>query len=241
MPAPAQGQEVATAFAELAETLASDLDIDTYLAAVCRHCVALVSAQYAVIGYPDGSALRVAASSDAGRRLVSDSPDPAQGPWAQCMSTGELIAVADLRSRLDQWPWFARQAMAAGLSTVTVVPLSPRGAVTGALALLGGTPPDASAIMLTLSLADAAGAGIVLSGELRRQERAIRQLQTALSSRVVIEQAKGILAERWQVTPDEAFGRLRRLARATQRRLSDLAVAVIEGTIEIAPDGTMAT
>ncbi len=244
MSAPAQGQDVAAAFAELAETLASDLDIDKYLAAVCRHCVGLVGVQCAVICYQDGkdgSALRVAASDDTGRSLAAASPDASLGPWAQCMSTGEVITVADLSSRRDRWPWFAEQAIAAGLNTVTVAPLGPRPGVIGALALLGGTAPDASGIMLALSLADAAGAGIVLADELRRQETAISQLQTALTSRIVIEQAKGILAERWKVTPDEAFGTLRRLARATQRRLPDLAAAVIEGTVEIAPDSARTT
>jgi len=117
-----------------------------------------------------------------------------------------------------------------------VVPLNPQAGVSGALALLGGATPDASGILLALALADAAGAGIALTDELRRQEASISQLQTALTSRIVIEQAKGVLAERWKVTPDEAFRTLRRYARDTQSRLPDLAASVVNGTIEIAPD-----
>ncbi len=239
MPAPARGQNVAAAFAELAETLARGPELEQYLAAVCRHCVGLIGAQCVVVVYRVGQMeqeLKIAASDDAGRRLAAGSPDPSQVPWAQSMATGELITVDDVRSRRDQWPWFAGHAAAAGFSTVTVVPLNTQANVTGALALLGGHAPDAHDILLTLSLADAASAGIALADELTRQEKAISQLQTALSSRIVIEQAKGILAERWQVTPDEAFGTLRRLARSTQRRLPELAVAVIEGTVEILPD-----
>jgi GAF domain-containing protein len=242
MPAPAQGQNVAAAFAELAETLASDLDIDRYLTAVCHHCVGLIGVRCAVICYHDTAhdaddpATRVASSHDTGRWLVTGSPDPSQSPLAQCMSTGELISVADVRARQDQWPWFGREAIAAGFRTVTAVPLNPQAGVSGALVLLGGATPDASGILLALALADAAGAGIALTDELRRQEASISQLQTALTTRIVIEQAKGVLAERWKVTPDEAFRTLRRYARDTQSRLPDLAASVVNGTIEIAPD-----
>jgi len=233
--APVQG--VAAAFAELVDALANDLDVGEYLAAVCRHCVTLAGADCAVITYLDDKKNQhVASSDDRGAMLAASAPDPATGPWAQCMTSGQLISVADLRSRTNQWPWFTVQALATGFRSITVIPLGAQAGVTGALGLLGGAAPDASGILLALSLADAAAAGILLSEELRRHETSITQLQSALSSRIVIEQAKGILAERWKVTPDEAFTTLRKMARTSQRRLTDLAAGVIEGTVDILPD-----
>jgi len=123
--------------------------------------------------------------------------------------------------------------MRAGFLTVTLVPLGRQASRVGAIALLGRTEPDVAGMQLALALADGAAAGLALSAELRRQQTAIPQLQSALSSRIVIGQAKGILAERWQVTPDQAFDALRRQARAHQQVLADLARAVISGTADL--------
>lgn len=234
----ARGPAVAAAFAGLFETLASDLDIESYLVALCRHCVGLVNAGCAAIVFaeaPATSPVRFAWSDDLGRRLANDSLGAATGPWQECLITGQLITVADLNSDAGRWPEFTMVASRAGLSSVTVVPVTSRSDVVGALALLSESAMDATGIHLACSLAEAAGAGIVISDELRRQERSIAQLQAALTSRIVIEQAKGILAERWKVAPDEAFDRLRKYARAHQFQLPDLAQAIIQGTTQAPP------
>ncbi len=241
MPAPAAGPDVAAAFAELAETLASDLDIDTYLIAVCRHCVRLVGSESAAILYAagDDGSVSAAASDERGLMLALGAPGtrdgarPPDGPWIDCKETGQLITIADLAAKYDRWPWFAKSAVQAGFTTITLVPVSSPDGIVGALALLGGRPPDVAGILLALSLADAAGAGLAVSREHRRQEVAITQLQSALTSRIVIEQAKGILAERWKIAPDETFCHLRRHARSTQRGLPDVARAVIAGTCDL--------
>ena len=147
------------------------------------------------------------------------------------------MTIADLPVQGQRWPWFTDMAMRAGFLTVTLVPVGPQAGRVGAIALLGRTEPDVDGILLALSLADAAAAGFALSAELRRQQTAISQLQSALTSRIVIEQAKGILAERWRVTPDQAFGALRRQARANQQVLADLARSVISGTADPARPG----
>jgi hypothetical protein len=246
MPASAAGPDVAAAFAELAETLAIDLDIDTYLVAVCRHCVGLVEAESAAILYTSGDdddSVRVAASDERSLILALGAPEmrdgarPPDGPWTECRQTGQLITVAELAAKLDRWPWFAKTAVRAGYTTVTVVPVNSPDGTVGALALLGGTAPDAAGVLLALSLADAAGAGLAVSREHSRQQVAIARLQSALTSRIVIEQAKGILAERWKVAPDQAFGHLRRHARSNQRTLPEVARCVIAGTCDLArPD-----
>ena len=240
---PTAGQEVAAAFAELAETLACDLDIDTYLTAMCRHCVHLIAVESAAIVYatgPGDSALGIAASDARGRALALGVPGGSayllagDDPWADCINSGQLMAIADLAAKRAHWPWFATVAVRVGFSSATLIPVNSHGVTIGALALLGPTAPDVAGIMLALSLADAAAAGLALNGEHRRQRTAISQLQNALTSRVLIEQAKGILAERWQVAPDEAFGELRRQARAGHRPLSEYARAIIDGTLDLA-------
>jgi GAF domain-containing protein len=241
MPAPAAGPDVAAAFAELAETLASDLVIDTYLVAVCRHCVRLVGSESAAILYAagDDDSVSAAASDDRGLMLALGGPGtpdgvrPPDDPWTDCKETGQLIAIADVAAKIDRWPWFAKSAVQAGFTTITLVPVSSPDGVLGALALLGGQPPDVAGILLALSLADAAGAGLAVSREHRRQQDAITELQSALTSRIVIEQAKGILAERWKITPDEAFGHLRRHARSSQQGLPDIARGVIAGSCHL--------
>jgi hypothetical protein len=246
---------VGSAFAELAETLASDVGIDTYLAAVCRNCVTLIGAVSAAIVFPAGSAWQsfdVVTSRGASAPTAPPQAAPSQaealwhdhavsgfttGPLAECLTTGRPIVAADLRAERIRWPWFAETALQAGLVTLTVLPVSARSSVVGAMAILGRTAPDAAGIDLARSLAEAAGTGIFLNGELRRQENAVTQLQSALTSRVLIEQAKGILAERWKVAPDTAFHALRQFARNRQRRLPEVARGIIDGSIGVpAPD-----
>lgn len=240
MPALAGGPDVAAAFAELAEMLASDLDIEKYLTAVCRHSVRLVAAGSAAIVYAaehDADLSRVAASDDRGRALAHSSLSAADSPWRETVRSGQLITIADLPVQAQRWPLFTSMAVRAGFTTVTLVPVGLQVGRVGALALLGRTEPDVAGILLALALADAAAAGLALSAELRQKETAISQLQSALASRIVIEQAKGILAERWRVTPDEAFSALRRQARTNQQALADLARAIISGTADLArPD-----
>jgi hypothetical protein len=236
MPASAEGPDVAAAFAELAETLASDLNVEKYLAAVCRQCVRLVGADSAAMVYavgPGGSLSDVAASDDRGQALARAAVSAADCPWREAARSGQLFTIADLAVQGQRWPWFTDMATQAGFLAVTLVPVGPQAGRVGAIALLGRTEPDVAGILLALSLADAAAAGLALSAELRRHQTAISQLQSALTSRIVIEQAKGVLAERWRVTPDQAFGALRRQARANQQVLADLARAVISGTADL--------
>jgi GAF domain-containing protein len=232
MPESAGGADAAAALADLAGLLASDLAAGNYLNVACQHAVRLIGAESAVICYaaePGGDLSGIAGSDDRGRALARK----ADGPWRDCARSGQLITITDLRTSERRWPRFTRLAMAAGFRAVTLVPVGPEAARLGSLAALGGQTPDMTGIRLTLSLADAVAAGLVISAELGRRQAAIAQLQSALTTRIVIEQAKGILAERWQVGPDEAFDALRRHARARQRALADLAQAIIDGSFEL--------
>jgi hypothetical protein len=228
--------DVAAAFAELAETLVSGIDIDKYLADVCRHSVTFIGADMAALVYATGEdPVRVAAGDESGYRLAVRSLEATTSPWAECIATGVAFSVTDLTAESQRWPWFVQVASQAGLRAITVLPVRSLLGVTGALALIGGPVPDVRGIRLARSLCDAAGYGMLVAEHRSRLETAVSQLQQALSSRIVIEQAKGILAERWKVAPDEAFRALRRHARTTQRRLADVAHAIIDGTADLLP------
>ena len=236
MSLPAPRTDVAAAFAELARALASDSAVEPYLTAVCGHCVRLAGAQSAAIVYAAGSAgaLTALAASDERSQVIAQAALGADAsPWLECARSGQLIAIADLPVRETRWPWFRAMAAEAGFTAVTVIPVGPQPGARGALALLGGTEPDVAQILIALSLADVAAAGLSISAVIRQHQMAIRQLQAALSSRILIEQAKGVLAERWQVAPDEAFDVLRRHARARHQSLAGLAGAVVTGTAQL--------
>jgi len=240
MSAPAPGPDVAAAFAELARVLAGDSDVGPYLTAVCRHCVRLAGAESAATVYaadPGGSLTALAASDDRSRSLAEAAAGADASPWLECARSGQLISIADLRTREQRWPWFTAMAGQAGFTAVTLLPVGPQPEARGALALLGGTEPDVDQVLIALSLADAAAAGLAICAVARDQQTAIAQLQAALSSRIVIEQAKGVLAERWRVAPDEAFDTLRRHARTGQRSLADLARSVVDGSAQLPRPG----
>ncbi len=241
MSAPAPRADVAAAFAELAHALATDSAAEPYLTAVCGHCVRLAGAQSAAIVYAAGSAgalTALAASDERGQVIARAALGADASPWLECARSGQLITIADLPMRERRWPWFSAMAAEAGFTAVTLVPVGPLPGATGALALLGGEEPDVTQIMVALSLADVAAAGLSIGAVMRQQQAAIVQLQAALSSRILIEQAKGVLAERWQVAPDDAFDVLRRHARASHQALADLASAVLAGTAQLSRPGS---
>jgi ANTAR domain len=238
---PAPRADVAAAFAALAQALASDSAVEPYLTAVCGNCVRLAGAQSAAIVYAAGSAgalTALAASDQRGQAIARAALGADASPWLECARSGHLITIANLALREKRWPWFRAMAADAGFTAVTLVPVGPQPGARGALALLGGTEPDAAQILIALSLADVAAAGLSISAVIHQQQAAIRQLQAALSSRVLIEQAKGVLSERWHVAPDEAFDVLRRHARASHQSLAGLAGAVVTGTAQLSWTGS---
>lgn len=159
-----------------------------------------------------------------------------QGPSPDCCRTGAAhtnIALGG-REAAVVWPEFAQNALAAGFSTAHVLPLRLRGETLGALNLFHarGDVLGPDEVALAQALADVATIAIVQRRSLQQMEAERGQLQAALSSRVIIEQAKGVLAERWQCTVDEAFTALRGHARANRLRLSELASQVVNGEFD---------
>ncbi|MFD4835514.1 ANTAR domain-containing protein, partial [Streptomyces uncialis] len=133
-----------------------------------------------------------------------------------------------------RWPQFAVRATETGFVATNALPLRLRGRVIGALGLFQTDPDPLSDEDITLAqaLADVATIAILQQRTLDHSQVERAQLQYALTSRIVLEQAKGILAERWQVSPDDAFTAFRDYSRAHNLRLAQLARDIAGGTFD---------
>ena len=212
---------------ELADTLVADFDVIDFLQVVAARCVELleVAAAGLVLADQSGSLVTVAASDERARLLELFEAQNDEGPCRDCYRLGVAVVNVDLEEARTRWPRFAPQAIAAGFGSANALPLRLRSQVVGSLNLFHAGPGGLGSEQLRLAqaLADAATIGILQQRTIRHGEVAAAQLQTALTSRVVIEQAKGVLAERLQMSTDDAFGVLRTAARSRNRLLSEVA------------------
>jgi GAF domain-containing protein len=191
-----------------------------------------VSAAGVLLTDQRGALRVVAASTEQTRLLELLQSQTDQGPCPECFHTGRPVAVADLSTAASRWPRFVAQARQIGFASVHALPMRLRTNVIGALNLFG-TRPGALAedtVRLGQAMADVATIGLLQARAIHDRQTLAEQLQTALNSRVVIEQAKGVIAERRRLDMDQSFTLLRGTARTGNRRLSELARAVVDGT-----------
>jgi transcriptional regulator with GAF, ATPase, and Fis domain len=179
-------------------------------------------------------ALQVVSSSNEEAQLFERFQlEAEEGPCVESVHTGRQVTVLDIH-RTTRWPRFTEQArQASSFRAVHALPLSLRSETVGALNLFNTRPReiDESDLHLGQALADIATIGILHERAIRRQEIIAEQLRGALHSRILIEQAKGVLSESGKLGIDEAFHVLRHHARANNQRLSTLAHAVVERQI----------
>ena len=230
----AREQRVSEAFLDLADTLQPEFDIAEFLHRLARSAVDLVGAEAARVILADNhGCLKVVASLTPNGGELPD-PQHVDGPGPQAYRCGTPVGGRDLDAELQQFPDFASLARAAGFRSAHAWPLRHKKQVIGAIEVYRITPgayseTDAKIVENLTSLAT-----IIVLRE-RRQQHAdtlAAQLQQALDSRLVIEQAKGILAERTRLGVDQAFVLLRGHARRHQMRLAALAAQVIDGTVD---------
>ena len=233
--------QLADVFVEMADTLVADFDVIDFLHALAERCVQLlgVSAAGLLLTDQQGALQVVAASSERTRLLELFQLQTDQGPCVDCFRTGQSVSVTDLPAA-GRWPRFTAAAAEVGYAAVHALPMRLRDEVIGALNLFDTDPGplDAGTLRIGQALADVATIGLLQQRAIRRRDDLTEQLQTALNSRILIEQAKGVLAERLQVHLDDAFALLRDSARRRNRRLSDLAQAVVDGTEQLPPAAT---
>jgi transcriptional regulator with GAF, ATPase, and Fis domain len=230
-------------FVELADTLVNHFDVADLLHTLVTRCVDLFDLDAAglVLADPTGRLRVVASSIEQARMLELLEVQTREGPCLDCYRTGKLVVEEDLSST-DRWPSFAAQALAADFHSVHALPMRLRDDVIGAMNLFrlpAGrlAPADAAACQ---ALADVATISLLQERAIQEGRLLAEQLQTALNNRVIIEQAKGVLAEKARLDMDAAFQLLRRYARNHNLSLAAVARAMIEGQLllaDLAPAG----
>ena len=219
------------AFVTLADTLVDDYDVVEFAQELVEDCVSLLDVDSAGLLLADlrGGLQMLASTSEQTRMLELLQLQSDAGPCLQAFRTGQQVLVDDLGAD-TRWPEFATRANGEGFGSVIAIPLRLRSERIGALNLFrtaSGRTTD-SDLLVGQALADVATIGILHQRVLTRGALVNSQLQTALNSRVLIEQAKGVLSERMGLDMDQAFIQLRSMARNSNRHLSDTARTVIE-------------
>jgi GAF domain-containing protein len=227
------GQLLSETFVELTDTMVADFDVIDFLHLLTDRSARLldVSAAGLLLADPRRELRLVAASTEAARLLELFQLQGDQGPCVDCFRSGRPVTSADLAAD-TRWPLFAAAAQQAGFAAVQALPMRLRDQVVGALSLFRDAPGgfDPEEVRIGQALADVATIGLLHERSMRRSDALNEQLQSALNSRVVIEQAKGKLAERLGLDMDEAFMVLRDHSRSSNRRLSEVALAFNNGT-----------
>jgi GAF domain-containing protein len=228
--------QVADVFVEMADTLVDDFDVIDFLHVLTERCVQLLDVAAAGLLLTDGrGTLQVlAASSERTRLLELFQLQTDQGPCLDCFRSGEPVSVADLHTA-GRWPRFTAAADEVGFAAVHALPMRLRTEIIGALNLFDINPGalDQEKLRIGQALADIATIGLLHQRAIHRRDVVTEQLQNALNSRILIEQAKGVLAERLAVPMDQAFTVLRSGARNRNRRLSELAQAIVDGSEQV--------
>ncbi|MCW2545162.1 MAG: hypothetical protein JWM40_2714 [Frankiales bacterium] len=224
--------EVADAFVSLASSLANGYDVVDLLSQLTAECVQLLDVPAAGLLLTDGLGVLhlMAASSERMRLLELFQLQRDQGPCLDCFRSGAPVSIADLEQEEQRWPQFVPAAREAGFASVHALPMRWREDVLGALGLFGTevgalAPRD---LALGQALADVASVALVQEQAAVDRIAVNEQLQQALTSRIVLEQAKGLLAQQGGLDMVSAFTVLRRYARDHNRRLTDLAQEVVD-------------
>lgn len=224
--------KLARAFVDLADSLVDEYDAHDLLALLVERCVELLGVSAAGILFADGQhQLRVAASSTESARLLDlFQLQNDEGPCLECFRSGQPVSAIPLQQARERWPRFVEAATGEGFEAAVALPLRLRGRVIGALNLFaqtGDTLRDASILDVAQAMADVATIAILQERLGHDRDVLNVQLQSALNSRVVIEQAKGVTAARLDLGMGEAFELLRKRARDERRRLGEVAEQVV--------------
>ena len=245
---PNREHRLAQVFVTLADTLVTDFDVADLFHDLAAACVDLLEVTAAGLMLVDvNGKLRVMASSSERSRLLELMEiQNDEGPCLDCHRDGTAIRVADLAADRARWPSFADEAIRVGFGAVYALPMRLRQDTIGALNLFHRHPEAITddTLRLAQALADVATIAILQQRAVQGSTEVAQQLQTALNSRVVIEQAKGVLAGQHHIDMPTAFNLLRAYARRTNQRLSDVARAVVTGELttgQLQPTGSTTT
>ena len=222
---------LAEVFVEVADTLVDDFDVIEFLESLTRHTAEVSDTASAglLLTDPHGQLQYMASSSTSVKLLELFQLQYQEGPCLDCFRTGTAVVNSNLHQAGERWPLFAPRAVEAGFQSVHAFPLRHRQKVIGALNLFSTDVGDLKPtdVRIIQCLADIATIGLLQERTIRSAEILTEQLQSALNSRITIEQAKGVLARTHGVGVDAAFDLMRGYARSNNLRLSDVARAVV--------------
>jgi GAF domain-containing protein len=229
-------QRLAEVFVELADTLVEEFDVVDLLQTLTERCVELVDTDAAGLMLDDqrGNLRLIAHTHESARLLELFELQQQEGPCLDCFATGHVIANIDLATAADRWPVFTRAAREVGFGTSHAVPLRLRRQVIGALNLFsaGRRPLSDEHLAVAQGLADIATIGLLHERAVRDQVTLSEQLQTARQSRILIEQAKGVVSAQAGTSVEAAFALMRTHARRTGEPLTMVAGAVVAGRVD---------
>lgn len=221
---------------EMADTLVDDFDVVDMLTRLTDRCVTVlgVSAAGVMLASPGGDLRLVASSSEAMRILELFELQAQEGPCLDAFRTGERVEPEDLQAGSGRWPRFSMVAVEAGFQSAFALPLRLRERTVGALNLFSveRNPMDEENVPVVQAFADLAAISVVQHRAASETQLINEQLAEALTSRILIEQAKGVIFERAGVDMAEAFRRLRSYARDNNLHITAVAQAAIDGTLD---------
>lgn len=225
------------AFVKLADTLIADYDVVDLLQTLVEECTDLLDAQAGGLILADTTGdLQLVASTSEGTDFVEVVQlSVGLGPCVQCFETGVPVTVGDIDKEGAPWPDFRAAALNNGFRSVHATPMRLRGVVIGAMNLFGTKVGalNAADIAVAQALTDVATIGILQERNIRETHVVTEQLQRALDSRILIEQAKGVLSQTGSMDMDEAFAAIRHYARRNNQSLREVSAGITNRTLNI--------
>lgn len=230
-------RRLAQVFVELADTMVEEFDVVDLLQMLTERSVELLGADASGLMLADqrGALQLMAWTVERARLLELFELQVQEGPCRECYATGQAITNIDLAEAVERWPVFTPAATKAGFGATHALPMRLRGQVIGVLNLFTDNPVRLSDddIAVGQAMADLATIGLLHERTLHEQTIVSEQLQTALHSRILVEQAKGVLAARADISVNDAFTRMRTHARTHGLTLTAVASAVVDGLIDV--------
>ena len=240
MTSSARESRLVATFVSVADSLVAEYDIVDLLQILVDDCTELFDASAAgiLLVTPEGALEVVAATNERSEFLSLLQARSGEGPCVETITIGRPVSVPDVSDTDPRWSLFASASLRSGYRAIHSIPMRLRDSTIGSLNLFRASigrlnEPDAVAVQ---ALADVATIAILNERAHRESDQTREQLQRALDSRIVIEQAKGVLSQRLGVDMGEAFGLIRAHSRSTRSRMRDVAGAIVSGRLHLSND-----
>lgn len=230
-------EKLSAAFVALADTLVEDFDVLDLLLTLVEQCADILdtTAGGIMLVDPAGRLQLVASTSEESNLVEIMQLNAGAGPCVDCFTSGAPVTVGDIDASGSAWPAFRAEALKQGFRSVHATPMRLRGQVLGTMNLFDTEVGELNQkdIAVAKALADVATIGLLQERNIRQSGVVAEQLQYALNSRIVIEQAKGVLSEHAGLSMTDAFAALRRYARTKNLSLNFVAAEVVERRLDI--------